>query len=113
MQRKVQVTEGATPGPNHSICMHRCSKQKALFSDAAPPCPSVVLPHHHHQSFPLVQQVLSLAHPSSFVDSLEPPEAQAEEQERMWERVLGGGQQRTPARYAGGKKIVILLPTTS
>lgn len=92
--------------------MHRCSKQKALFSDASPPCPPVIPPPHHHKSFAVVQKVPSLTHPSSFVASPKPSEAEAEEQERARERALGGGQQRTPAGYAGGKTVVTpSLPT--
>ena len=76
LQREVRVTEEATPGPDYSISMHRCSKWKAPFSDASPPSLPVILPPHHHQSFPLVQKVPSLTHPSSFVPSPKPLEAQ-------------------------------------
>lgn len=91
------------------ISMHHCSNQKALFSDASAPCTLVIFPLHHNQSFPLVQKVLSLTHLSSFVASPKPTEAQAEEQGRMWKRVLRG----TPDQNTIGMTVVNPIPASS
>jgi len=64
-----------------------------------------------HQCFPLVQQVPSLTHPSAFLAS--PKSLEARVEERVRERVPRGGQQGTPVRYAGGKKVVTPLPASS